>query len=203
MRKIKALLAIFAFLLLVSLFWGYKNYQKFVSCQEANEQLMKNLREVSLTPKRSSFLEEGDALPSSLNLITLDGQPVSLAHTDTCLLIFITSTCPACLEVGLEIYSSVNEFENQGLGLISVSRDDHDSLVRLATEENWPMKLAQDRNGQLHQLFNLGGVPAMVLVHKGKVELKANALSIDRQLPRLKDLLNQYLETSKNDKTPY
>lgn len=195
--KIKAPLVILPLLTLVSLFWGYKNYQKLVICQEVNQDLMKSLREVNIIHKKSPFLEEGDALPFPLNFLTLDGQSVSLSENGTYLLIFISSTCLACLEVGLEIYSTVKEFENYGLDLISISRDEHDGLVRLMTEENWPTKLGQDQSGQLHRLFNIVGVPAIVLLHQGRVRLKADALSIDRQLPRLKGLLNQYLETSK------
>ncbi|MBC7362346.1 MAG: redoxin domain-containing protein [Candidatus Aminicenantes bacterium] len=198
--KIKFLLVVLILLTLFSFFWGYKNYQKFIICQEANQDLMKSLKEANIIHKKSLFLEEGEALSAPINFLTLEGQLVSPSENGTYLLIFISSTCSACLETGLEIYSTVKEFENYGLELIAISREAHDELVRIKKEENWPTKLAPDQSGQLHRLFNVVGVPAMVLLHQGRVQLKADALSIDRQLPRLKDILNQYLKGSKNDK---
>jgi len=49
------------------------------------------------------------------------------------------------------------------------------------------MAVAHDTSGQLHQLFQIDGLPAVVLIEGGVIRIKANALSIDRRLPELKE----------------
>lgn len=199
--KLKVSLVILTFLTLFSFFWGYKNYQKFIICQKANQDLMKSLREVGSAQMKKTSFEKGEALPFPINIAILNGEPESFSENGTYLLIFINSACSACLETALEIYAAVKEYENSGLILLSLSRETPEELQRLILEKEWPIKLAHDEQGQLHRLFNITGVPAIILLHQGKVQVKADALSIDAQLPRLKDLLNQFLENRKNDKT--
>lgn len=54
------------------------------------------------------FLEEGDRLSTPLSLSLLDGQLVKLEPDETYLLIFISTGCPACLDVALDVYGKVH-----------------------------------------------------------------------------------------------
>lgn len=177
-------------LLLLSVFWGYQNHRQFVRCREANQELMQELKKASsLIKTEHRFLEEGGRLTAPLDLPLLDGQLLNLELTETCLLIFISTSCPACLEVALDIYSDFRQFEEKGLQIISVSRNSAQELASIAVERNWPMPIAHDSTGQLHRLFRIEGLPSVVLIESGVIRLIANALSIDRRLPELKEMI--------------
>jgi len=180
--------------LLLSVFWGYQNHRQFVSCRQANQELMQELKKASsLTKTEHRFLEEGDRLTAPPDLPLLDGRLLNLEITETCLLIFISTSCPACLEVALDIYSDFRQSEEKGLQIISVSRNSAQELAEISVERNWPMPIAHDSSGQLHRLLRIDGLPSIVLIEGGVIRLKANALSIDRKLPELREMISAVL----------
>ena len=175
-------------LLVLSSWWGYKNYHQFEQCQAINQKLMNELKKASGQVRaQKRFLEEGDRLSTPLSLSLLDGQLVKLDPDEKYLLIFISTGCPACLEIALDVYGELRPYEEKGLRIISISRNLVEELADLVSARNWPMAVAHDTSGQLHQLFQIDGLPAVVLIEGGVIRIKANALSIDRRLPELKE----------------
>ncbi|MGB9893866.1 MAG: redoxin domain-containing protein [Candidatus Saccharicenans sp.] len=183
---------------LLAAYWGYHNHLKFLNCQQHNQELIQELKlmaEDRSPSSPSSTLSEGDFFPLSLRLPALNAESISLASGGTFLLIFISTSCPACVEVALEIYSDVSPFTESGLIIVSISRDSPATLSNLIKEKNWPLPLAYDSDGQLHRLFQISSVPSVVFIDKGKIKLKAEALSIDRRWSELKALLTESQES--------
>jgi len=190
MKNLKILVLLLP-LLLLSAFWGYQNHLQFVRCQEANQQLIQELKKASKEGNSARhFLEEGDKLTSPLILPLLGGPSLNLELTETCLLIFISTSCPACLEVALYIYSELRQYEERGLQIVSVSRNSAQDLTAVSVERNWPLPIVHDATGQLHRLLRIDGLPSVVLIERGTIRMKANALSIDRRLPELKAIIS-------------
>ncbi|HRD02908.1 MAG TPA: redoxin domain-containing protein [Candidatus Saccharicenans sp.] len=182
-------------LLVLSSWWGYKNYYRFEQCQAINQTLMNELKKASGQIRaQKSFLEEGDWLNTPLSLSLLDGQEVKLKPDETYLLIFISTGCPACLEIALDVYGEVDRYEEKGLRIISISRNLVEELADMASARNWPMVVAHDTTGQLHRLFQIDGLPSVILIRQGAIGIKANALSIDRKLPDLKEMIAETFE---------
>lgn len=193
MIRLKILLPVFLFLL-ASIFWGYSNHLKFISCQQKNQELMKEIKSLSRDSQLTSlFLNEGDRFNNPISLSLINDNPLNLVPEGTYLLIFISSSCPACLEVAQDLYADLSHFEEYGLTIASLSRDGPETLNRLISENHWPMPIAFDPGGKLHRLFKISGVPSIILIHQATVRLKADALSLDRKLPELKELLNLFL----------
>ncbi|HOM95153.1 MAG TPA: redoxin domain-containing protein [Candidatus Saccharicenans sp.] len=177
-------------LLIFSGWWGYKNYRRFEQCSEINQTLMNELKRAGGEVRtQKSFLEEGDRLTFPLSLSLLDGQLIKLQPDETYLLIFISTGCPACLEIALDIYAELRPYEEKGLRVISISRNLVEELADLVSARNWPMAMAHDSTGQLHRLFQIDGLPSVILIKQGIIGIKANALSIDRKLPNLKEII--------------
>lgn len=177
-------------LLVLSSWWGYKNYHQFEQCQAINQKLMNELKKASGQVRaQKRFLEEGDRLSTPLPLSLLDGQLVKIEPDETYLLIFISTGCQACLEIALDVYGKVHRYEEKGLRIISISRNLVEELVDMTSARNWPMAVAHDTTGQLHRLFQIDGLPSVVFIEHGVIKLKANTLSIDRRLPELKEMI--------------
>ncbi|MDD8030382.1 MAG: redoxin domain-containing protein [Acidobacteriota bacterium] len=182
MKNLKVLLPGFI-LFSLSLLWGYHNRIQFNQCYQFNQELLQELKSVSRTEKpEEHFLDEGDSFDHPLTLSLIDDRTVSLGAQDSCLLIFFETACPACLQAALELYLDFLPYEEQGLSIISVSRDLRENLLSLTSELNWPMAIAHDSTGQLHRLFRISSTPSIVFIGQGVIKLKANAMSIDRRL---------------------
>ncbi|MGB9907671.1 MAG: peroxiredoxin family protein [Candidatus Saccharicenans sp.] len=191
--KLKFLLPT-VFFILATVFWGYSNHLKFSRCQQANQELMKEMKKITRESQSAAqFLNEGDSFSHPISLSLLNDHPLELLPEGTYLLIFISSTCPACLNVAQDLYADLSHFEEYGLRIVSLSRDGQEALKRLRSENHWPLPLAYDSAGRLHRLFSISGVPSIVLIHQATVRLKADAMSIDRKRPELKELLNLFL----------
>jgi len=108
--------------------------------------------------------------PSSLS--QLDGQSWILEPELPTILIFISTTCPACLETALKVFSEASKFQPQGLQIISVSRNPAEDLSQMVRQRNWPMAVVLDRRGRLYRLFRVSAEPFLVLIDRGHVRLK-------------------------------
>jgi len=180
--------------LLASAYWGYHNHLKFLNCQQRNQELIQELKLIAEDQSLSSSsptLSEGNYFPLSLRLSALNTESINLDSEGTFLLIFISTSCPACVEVTLEIYSDLSHFKESGLMVVSISRDSPATLTNLISEKNWPLPLAYDSDGQLHRLFHISSLPSVVFIDKGIIKFKADALSLDRRWPELKTLLTE------------
>ncbi len=193
MKNLKVILPGYI-LLSLSLLWGYHNQTKFTRCYQFNQELLQELKLVSRTEKpEEHFLDEGDSFEHSLNLSLIDDRSISLKAQEPCLLIFFDTTCPACLQATLELYSDFLQYEEQGLSIISVSRDRRENLIPLVSEINWPMSIAHDSTGQLHHLFRISSTPSIVFIGQKVVKLKATAMSIDRRLSEFHQVIAEVL----------
>jgi peroxiredoxin len=188
-KNLKILLPGIIFLAL-SFLWGYQNRAKFHRCYQLNQELLRELKEVSRDQKTEwPFLDEGDSLDHSLTLSLIGDRPVTLGTGESCLLIFFDTACPACLQAAVDLYAGFLQYEERGLNIVSVSRARQEDLASLAAQGNWPMVIAHDSTGQLHRLFRISGLPSVVFIDRGMIKMKANALSIDRRLPELEEMI--------------
>jgi hypothetical protein len=148
-KNLKILLPGIIFLAL-SFLWGYQNRAKFHRCYQLNQELLRELKEVSRDQKTEwPFLDEGDSLDHSLTLSLIGDRPVTLGTGESW----------------------------------------QEDLASLAAQGNWPMVIAHDSTGQLHRLFRISGLPSVVFIDRGMIKMKANALSIDRRLPELEEMI--------------
>lgn len=184
-------------LLLTSLFWGFHNGQKFKECLQANRELIHELKKAAGHQSRTDtrFLREGDRFTESITLTLVDGQEWILQPGVVTLLIFISTTCPVCLETALSLFSELSPFQQQGLQIISVSRDPAKGLAGIVSQRNWPTPVVHDRQGQLYRLLRVSGEPFLVLIDRGLIRLKVEALALERRRPELPGLIAESLSS--------
>ena len=188
--------AVIFLILSISLFWGWSNRYRLDECQKINQELIKEIKRGAYqVPEEKSYLGEGDRLESSFVLSSLDGQPVSLDSNRVWLLIFISTTCPACLEAAQKVFWEMARYQEKGLEIISVSRDIVEDLNELVRSKYWPIPVVRDANGQVYRSLRVASEPYFVLLDRGQVRFKSESITFERRRPELENLINKALGT--------
>lgn len=192
----KWLIPLLLFLLLsVSLFWGWGLRQKLNECQNINRELIEEIkRRTYQTSQEKNYLKEGDRLDSLLTLSSLEGEKIYLDSNRVWLLIFISTACPSCLETAQDVFFELNRYQEKGLEIISVSRDIVEDLNELVRSGHWHIPVARDESGQTYRLFRVAAEPYFVLLERGQVRFKSDALNFERREAELEDLIKKALE---------
>lgn len=178
----------------VALFWGWNNRQKLSECQKINQELIEEIKEGSYqAAKQKNYLEEGDRLESLLAFSSLEGQAVYLDSNRVWLLIFISTACPACLEIAQDVFGELAKYQEKGLEIISVSRDIVEDLKELVGSRYWHIPVARDTNGQVYRLFRVATEPYFVLLDRGQVRFTSDAITFDQRKGELEDLIKKAL----------
>jgi len=194
--KIPVLLSI---ILMALLFWGLNNRQKWQDCQRANREMMAELKKaVASTSSRhgQTFFQEGDEFQESVSLRLLDGQTWVLQPGTRTVLIFISTGCPACLEIALRVFLDVQEFQHHGVQIVSVSRDSEEDLTDMVGQRNWPLPVVHDREGRLYRMFRIAAEPVVVFIDCRLVKLRILPLEIDNRRAQLCEAIKQSLASS-------
>lgn len=186
---------LFFLLLSVSLFWGWGLRQKLNECQTINQELIEEIKKRSYqTSEEKNYLKEGDRLDSLLTLSSLEGEKIYLDSNRVWLLIFISTACPSCLETAQDVFFELNRYQEKGLEIISVSRDIVEDLNELVRSGHWHIPVTRDESGQAYRLFRVAAEPYFVLLDRGKVRFKSDALDFERSEAELEDLIKKALE---------
>ncbi|MGC8893050.1 MAG: peroxiredoxin family protein [Candidatus Saccharicenans sp.] len=186
---------VLSLLLFVSLFWGWDLRQKLNDCQKINQELIEEIEKKSYqTSEEKNYLKEGDSLDSFFALSSLEGKKIYLDSNRVWLLIFISTACPSCLETAQDVFYALNRYQKRGLEIISVSRDIIEDLNELVRSSHWHIPVARDESGQAYRLFRVATEPYFILLDRGQVRFKSDALNFERREAELEDLIKKALE---------
>ncbi|MDI6846209.1 MAG: redoxin domain-containing protein [Candidatus Saccharicenans sp.] len=185
--------------LIASLFWGLNNWQKWQDCQRVNREMVAELKKATdSTSGRygQTFLQEGDEFQESVSLRLLDDQTWVLQPGTRTVLIFISTGCPACLEMALRVFLDVQGFQHDGVQIVSVSRDLEEDLTEMVEQRNWPLPVVHDREGRLYRMFRVAAEPVVVFLDCRLVKLRIHPLEIDNRRAQLCEAIKQSLASS-------
>lgn len=133
--------------------------RELAECQKINQELMAEIKKGIYQAEGKNYLEEGDSLDSPLILSSLDGQAVYLDINRVWFLMFISTSCPACLETAQDVYRELAGYQEKGLEIISLSRDIVEDLNELVKSKYWPIPEVRDASSQAYRLFRVGAEP--------------------------------------------
>lgn len=173
-------------LLFLSFFWGYKNHLKIKELIRTNQDLIKVIREQSF--QGSSQIRIGDSV-SDFNIRTIDNQDIFISKNQKVLLIFIDTSCAACIDSLIKIWNGVKKYQELGLKIFAIGLGSEDSLKELKEKLQMPIFFAQDTFAQLHRKFGIKGSPSIVYIESGLLRLNADLFSLDEKLVELTKLL--------------
>jgi peroxiredoxin len=177
------------FLLIVSILWGYKNHLKIKDLLKTNQELIKVIREQSFQ-KNSQGVEQGDSV-SDFVIRTINNQNIYISKNQEVLLIFIDTSCQACIDSLIEIWNRVKKYQKFGLKIFAIGLSSEESLKEVQGKFQLPIPFAQDAFAQLHRRFGIKGAPSLVYIKNGLLRLSADPLSLDDKLTELTRLLEK------------
>lgn len=186
------IISILSILLTIVFLWGYNNYLKMKELVQTNQDLMRSLR-LRTSVKSSITLKEGDHVPD-FTIETTNSQNISLSQNAQLLLIFIDTSCSACVKFLMDTYDKVRKFQDAGLIIVAVGLGSEDTLKEFEKKMKLPIYFAQDLFAKLHRKFGIKGYPSLVYIENGIVRIIADPFTFEK---RTQELIN-FLKNEKN-----
>ena len=177
-------------LLIITFIWGYNNYLKIRVLININEDLMRIIREKT-NVKFSTTFQKGNYI-SELTIRTIENQNILLSKYVHSLLIFIDTSCNACLKVLRDIYKKVENYQNRGLIIIVIGMGSKETLKEFSDRLKLPIHYAQDPFAKLHRKFGIKGSLSWVYIKNGIIKIIADPFSYEKRVPQLIDFLKDY-----------
>ena len=146
----------------------------FLSCSESKQPDIS--KKTADSPAPDFTLK--DVNDRNFKLSNYRGRPV--------LLIFITTWCPTC-RAEIPHYKNIHETYNQrGLEVVNIDiQESKEKVSQFVSKYQIPYKMLLDENGDVAGIYNIVGVPSMVLVDKEGKMLSRQYQAMDTILETL------------------
>lgn len=134
----------------------------------------------------SMILKEGDHVPD-FTIKTINNQTISFHQNAQVLLLFIDTSCSACIEFMLDTYNKIRGYQSAGLIIIAVGLESEDNLKEFEKKSALPVYFAQDTFAKLHREFGIKSLMGLVYIENGVIRIIADQFALEK---RLQELIN-------------